>query len=248
VLGPGATDEEVDRLARRVFVNFAKYLVDFFRFSTLDEDYVKRYVKLTGTGHIGTALARGRGAIMLSAHIGNWELGGAALSLSGYPINAVVLTHQNRRINELFKNHRMMGKIRPIEIGPTLKRCYRVLKNNELLALLGDRDFSKSGFIVEFFGHPALMPKGPAVFGYRQGAAILPTFMIRNGDDTFSLMIKEPIYADASLDEEAGILDLARRYLKSIEECIREYPDQWYVFRGLWSEDNERSLRPDTVL
>lgn len=248
VLGDTVGDKKLQEMAREVFKNFAKYLVDFFRFTKIDKDYIARFVRLEGLERIDAARARGKGAILLSAHIGNWELGGAALSLSGYPVSAVVLTHQNKKINDFFTRQRLKGKMRPIEIGASLKACYRTLKGNGLLALLGDRDFTKNGLSIEFFGKTTLIPKGPAVFAYREGAAILPTFMVREPDDTFRLFIGEPIYADRQQSEELAVVELAKRYLLAIESCIRRHPSQWYVFRDLWEHNGIQSLRPDTII
>lgn len=248
VFGESADEKKLHKTARGVFRNFAKYLVDFFRFTRIDKEYIDRSIKMEGLERIDAALERGKGAILLSAHIGNWELGGAALSLSGYPVNAVVLTHQDKKINDFFTRQRMQGKMRPIEIGATLKACYRTLKGNGLLALLGDRDFTKNGLRIPFFGKATLIPKGPAVFAYREGAAILPTFMVREPGDTFRLFINEPIYADQQQDEESAVIGLAERYLLSIESCVRAYPSQWYIFRDLWEQNGAQSLRPDTIL
>jgi len=248
VLGDSVDDRKLEETAREVFKNFAKYLVDFFRFAKIDQNEIKRLVKIEGLEHINSALEKGKGAVLLSAHIGNWELGGAALSLSGYPVNAVVLTHQNRKINDFFTRQRMSGKMRPIEIGASLKACYRVLKGNGLLALLGDRDFTKSGLAIEFFGKKALMPKGPALFGYREGAAIVPTFLVRQPDDSFRLFMEPPIFADLNEDEERAVPMLASRYIRALESCIRQYPAQWYVFRGLWENDASKSMHPDTII
>lgn len=248
VLGGSIDNKKMQKTARGVFKNFAKYLVDFFRFTRIDKSYIDRCIKMEGLERIDAALARGKGAIMLSAHIGNWELGGAALSLSGYPVSAVVLTHQNKMINDFFTHQRLKGKMRPIEIGATLKACYRTLKGNGLLALLGDRDFTKNGLRIDFFGKLALIPKGPAVFAYREGAAILPTFMVREPDDTFRLFIDEPLYAETQQDEESAVVGLAKRYLLSIESCVRKYPSQWYIFRDLWEHNGAQSMRPDTII
>lgn len=248
VVGAPVDEKAVRRMSREVFKNFAKYLVDFFRFTKIDEAYIRKCVRIEGARNIDAARAKGKGGILLSAHIGNWELGGAAVALSGYPLSAVVLTHQNTMINDFFTAQRLKGRMKPIEIGAALRTCYRVLKKNELLALLGDRDFTKNGIVTEFFGRKALMPKGPAVFAYREGAAILPTFMVRQPDDTYRLTISEPIYADHSLGEDAAIEALIARYLRSIEACIREHPTQWYVFRDLWNGDERNALRPDTII
>ncbi len=240
-------NDELKIIARDVFRNFAKYLVDFFRFSKIDLSYIKKFVILKGLSNIDEAISLGKGVIMLSAHIGNWELGGFVLGMLGYPINAVVLTHQNKNINEFFIHQRSLGKMKSIEFGASLRCCYSSLKNNELLALLGDRDFSKNGILADFFGHPALMPKGPPVLSRRTGAAIVPGFMLRNPDDTFTFVFEKPILPDTTGDEKSAVKKLMEKYLSVTESYIRKYPGQWYVFKELWN-NHDKDLRPDTVI
>lgn len=225
---------EERRIARQVFRNFAKYLVDFFRFSIVDRDYIDKFVRIEGLNNIDEALSKGKGVIALSAHIGNWELGGSVLSLSGYPLSAVVLTHKHKKVNEFFKKQRLAGMVKPIEIGMALKECYRVLKDNKILALMGDRDFTGNGFRIKFFGKKALIPKGPSAFSYRIGSAIVPTFMVREDDDTFRLIFEKPIYPDRSIEEDASARQLTERYLSVIESYITARPAQWYAFRKIW--------------
>jgi lauroyl/myristoyl acyltransferase len=247
ILGKSSESEELRPIARDVFRNFAKYLVDFFRFSKMDLEYVNKFVKLEGLSNIDEALGCGKGVIMLSAHMGNWELGGFVLGTLGYPINAVVLTHQNEKINDFFKNQRAAGKMKSIEFGASLRSCYKALKNNELLALLGDRDFSNNGISMEFCGKPVVMPKGPAVLSYRTGALIVPCFITRNGDDTFTFVFEKPIDPKADGDEDSTIKSIMRRYLPLIESYVKRYPGQWYVFRDFWNQDNEE-LRTNTII
>ena len=240
-------DDGLRQTAKDVFRNFAKYLVDFFRFSKMDAEYVKRFIKMEGLSNIEDALKYGKGVIMLSAHLGNWELGAFAMGTLGYPINAVVLTHRNVRINDFFKNQRSMGKLRSIEFGASLRGCYKALKNNELLALLGDRDFSNNGLPVIFCGKSAVMPKGPAALSYRTGAAIVPSFITRDDDDTFTFAFEKPILPGTAGDEESAIKEIMGKYLPVIESYVKRYPGQWYVFRNFWNPTHEE-LHTDTVI
>jgi len=247
ILMSSSQNGELRAIARDVFRNFAKYLVDFFRFSRMDLEYVNKFVKLEGLSNIDEALESGKGVIMLSAHIGNWELGGFVLGTLGYPINAVVLTHRNEKVNDFFKNQRAAGKMKSIEFGASLRSCYKALKNNELLALLGDRDFSNNGISMEFCGKPVVMPKGPAVLSYRTGALIVPCFITRNSDDTFTIVFEKPIRPEASDYEDSAVKSIMRRYLPLIESYVKRYPGQWYVFRDFWNQNYEE-LRANTVI
>lgn len=240
--------DKLNAMATDVFRNFAKYLVDFFRFSKIDKIYIDRFVSVEGAENIKWALDRGNGVIVLSAHIGNWELGAFIMSAIGYPISGVVLRHQNKKINDFFKKQRMIGNMRPIEMGGSLKACYHTLKSNGLLALLGDRDFTKNGLRMNFFGKQALIPRGPGALSYRIGSVIVPCFTVREKGDRFKLLVGKPILPDQKLDEEAAIEKITGEYLKTIEACIRAYPTQWYVFKNIWSEDAEELLRPDTII
>ena len=234
----GREDRQVlKKMARELYRNFAKYLVDFFRFAKFDKEYVKKIVKIEGVHNIDTALAKGKGVVIMSAHIGNWELGAFVVSLLGYPISAVVLPHRNKDIDAFFRNQRLISKLKPIEIGAAVKECYKVLKSNKLLALLGDRDFTKNGLKLEFFGRATLFPKGASAFAYRLGSAIVPTLIVRQPDDSFRMIFEEPVYADRDKPEDESVEKTAKRCAAIIESYVRRYPTQWYVFKDMWSKD-----------
>ncbi len=226
---------ELNRMTRQVFRNFAKYLVDFFRFQKIDEEYIKRLVKVEGIDNLDRALEKRKGVVLLSAHIGNWELGALVVSSLRQPVLAVVLTHGDKRINDFFTRQRMTGNVKPVEIGMSLRSCYKALRNNGLVALLGDRDFSNKGLMMDFFGHPALIPKGPAVFSARLQAEIVPTFMVREKADTFRLIFGPALKKSTASEEDENIKETMKEYVAVIERYVKMYPTQWYMFKRAWS-------------
>ncbi len=161
ILGLKDDRRAYERMARELYRNFAKYLVDFFRFSRLDEEYLKKFVKIEGAQNIDAALAKGKGVIAMSAHIGNWELGGSVIAMLGYPISAVVLTHRNKKIDEFFRRQRLIGKLMPIEIGAAIKECYRVLKPKGVMLIYSPCKYVKKQYL---YPHQSLLarinPKG----------------------------------------------------------------------------------------
>ncbi len=246
IVSQDPSEKECERLAGRVFRNFARYLADFFQLSKLDGEFIKRCVKVEGEENVRKAHAAGKGVIILSAHIGNWELGGVVMSLIGYPLNVVALTHQNQEVNNFFLRQRAFGKVEVIPIGPGLKKCFSVLRHNGFLALLGDRDFSDRGIRMDFFGHPAKIPTGPAALSVRTGAMIVPTFMIRQEDDTFTLTFEESLTPRAAGTKEERERDLMVRYLAVIEGYVRKYPTQWFMFQEVWND--KANSGPYTVI
>jgi Kdo2-lipid IVA lauroyltransferase/acyltransferase len=231
---PSEDEVNLHRMAKKVFVNFAKYLVDFFRFEKLDKKFLEEKIKVVGRDNLDNALKEGRGVIALTAHIGNYELGGAVISLLGYRFNAVALDHKNKSVNDFFIGQRARTGVKVIPLGSALRKCYEALNKGEVLALVGDRDFSNHGIVTEFFGRKSLIPKGPAAFYTRTGASIVPGFLIRMPDDTFELRFEKSISYKMTGDMEVDEKRVTDLCVKAIEDYIKRYPSQWYMFRRFW--------------
>jgi KDO2-lipid IV(A) lauroyltransferase len=127
-----------------------------------------------------------------------------------------------------------MKGVEVIPIGLALRRCFSILANNRILGLLGDRDYFDNGIEIEFLGKRTIIPKGPAVFARRCGSPIVPTFMIRNPDDTFTFKFYEPIMTGLTNNKDEDLLITTKKITKVLEDVIRSYPTQWYVFRRFW--------------
>jgi len=224
------------RIAKEVFVNFAKYLVDFFRFSKLTTGYIERNVKIIGKDNLDEALKNGKGVITLTAHIGNYELGGAIVAALGYPFNAVALGHKNKLVNNFFITQRRIAKINVISMGAALRKCYECLKRGEILALLGDRNFSEHGIQLKFFDRDCSFPKGPATLSLRTGASIVPTFITRLPDDTFQFVFEKPIFYSLTGNFEDDMQRITKSYINIIEEYVTKHPSQWFMFRRFWTQ------------
>ncbi len=228
---PVSEHKKIGRYARSVFINFGKYLVEFFRAEYLKKDDLGKYVKIEGLEYIDAALEKGKGIIVLSAHIGNWELGGVFMSLLGYPMFAVALPHRHAKVNKFFNYQReRLGEVVVPSIGVALRKIYDALKKNQIVALVGDRDFANAGRKMSFLGETKIIPKGPAVLSMRTGAALIPAFTLRLKDDTFVIRFLPQISCSGS--EEC----IMENFVKTIEDVIRKNPTQWLMFREFWKE------------
>lgn len=234
VIFPKKTKKEILRIQRNLFRNFAKYLVDFFRFEKLDLQYLKEKIRLLNLNYLDKARSCGKGVIVLTAHLGNWELGGVVLAILGYPFWAVTLPHKDKKVDDFFNFQRQSKGVKVIHLGKAVKTILDVIKNRELIALVGDRDFTEKGVISDFFGKPAMFPQGPAALSLKTGAVIVPGFMLRNRDDTFTLSIEKPLEFKASGSREKDLQELIRQYTAIFEDYIRRFPEQWYMFRRFW--------------
>lgn len=250
-LAPIIRDEKKRKeIARSVFVNFAYYLVDFFRYSKLDDKFIKKYVKVSGEDYLNGCFSRRQGIIIISAHLGNYELGGAVTSLLKQSTYAIALPHKNKHINDFFNRQRRRVNMKVIPTGMAIKQCFSLLKQGEMIAFLGDRNFIGGGVEVEMFSRQAKIPRGAFFFALKTGACIIPSFFIRENKYFYHLIFEKPIFgapdlsgAD-SLGENTGYVSpagtpeqekvLMNKYLQVLEKYIQKYPDQWYMFGKYW--------------
>ncbi|NQT32813.1 MAG: lysophospholipid acyltransferase family protein [Candidatus Omnitrophica bacterium] len=241
VLGEDTPNAVIDEHVRGIFVNFAKYLADFFKFTRYTKEHIDQNIEIVDIENLDDALAEGNGAILLSLHLGNWELGAAIIASIGYPLSALVLEHADKRINDFFVKQRDINSMKVIQMGLQaglrIKECFRVLKKNESLAIVGDKDYTSNGLEIEFFGKKAVLPKGPAVFALKTKAPIVFTVLTREKDDTFKFYFEKSIKCENTGDADKDIRGVMSEYIKLFEKYIRMYPDQWYAFKRLWKPD-----------
>jgi len=236
VIFPEAKNKQLRKISKKVFRNFAKYLADFFRFEKLNRAYIDKNIKLENLHYFDQALAVGKGVVVLTAHLGNWELGGVVLAQLGYPFWAVALSHKNKKVNDFFVAQRARKGVNVIAMGKAIRSCISEIRNNHMVALVGDRDFTEKGIVIDFFNKPTHFPEGPAALSLMTGASIIPGFMLRNSDDTFTLRIEKPVEFSPTGDKAKDLKNLITVYNGIVEDYIRRYPDQWYVFRRFWVE------------
>jgi len=225
-------EEKRNELAKKVFVNFAYYLADFFRYARINKKFIKKYVSFEGLGAIDQKIKKNQGVILLTAHLGNYELGGAVMSLLGYPLSVVALPHLDLRTNNFFNRQRQRVGIKVIPAGQAVKKSISVLEKGEILALLGDRDFFHSGRRQKVFSRYANIPRGMAFFAKKGTAAVIPTFFIRENKYYYRLIFEKELHCDREGNNfESAMI---QEYVTVLEKYLQRYPDQWYLFQKYW--------------
>lgn len=238
VLAIARPGDDVTFLTKEVFRNFGRYLVEFFKLANaIDREFIRRNVTIHNLHYLQEALACGKGVVLVSGHIGNWELGGLIFGTLGYPTVAVALPHKERPVNELFNQQRAARGVEVIPSHLAVRRCLEALQENKIVAVIADRDFGNNGIIMDFLGRKAMIPKGAALFGCKTGAAIVPVFLLRDGKERFTLIIERPVYPQKTAEHpipESTLIAVIKQYLGVIEQQIRQRPDQWLMFRSFW--------------
>lgn len=227
------------RLARRSFANYAVYLVDFLRFTSLDAEQLRARVVFDGWGALH-AQRTGNGIVFITMHFGNWDLGAAGLALNGFPIVVIADTFGDPRLNErVLGARRHLGmEIVPAErMGPAILRG---LRHNNVVAVLIDipMEPGQSAVTVDFFGAPVSVPDGPARIALRTGATVVAATVARTHPWGESVRPRTtPIAFTPTGDPEHDVRALTQATMHALEAMVRDQPEQWYIFRNLWPAD-----------
>jgi len=231
--GCPAGEEELFALARETFRNFGKYLADFFWFTGPRAGLLAGLVHVSDRSRLqlDRALAGGRGVLGVTAHLGNWEAGPAVLAGMGMKVNAVVMPMEDRRTDRLFQARRRSRGINVISIGSAARDSVAALRRGEIVALVGDRDYTRHSARFEFMGAPASFPVGPAKICSLSGAPILAGFLVRVANDSFEMLLHDPIVPRRGMPWQ----EIQAELLRILEDGIRSYPTQWFIFDDFWA-------------
>jgi len=228
-------DKKTLRLyVKDVYKNFGIYMVEFFQIPKWDEKMLKKKVKVVNIHYLDQALAKSKGAIVITAHLGNWELAGIATSLLGYNLSAIALPFKNRKIASIFINRRRSKGINVILTGANPKEYLKALKKNSVIAILGDRLFTEKGIPIKFMGKQTYLPRGPATLAIRWGAAYLPGFLLREKYGKYTLVFDKEIEIPDIPNQQEQIRTLVEKSARVLEKFIIKYPEQWLNFSKMW--------------
>lgn len=231
-------DRVASAMVRQVFRNFGKYLAEFLTMTKhFNHAFIRDHVRVSGSEHIDDVLKQGKGCIIVSAHLGNWEFPGALLSLLGYTLSVVALPHKDPKVNALFNDQRTFFGTTVIPTTIAIRRCVEYVKANRVVALLSERAFGANGMVMDFLGRPTMIPKGAAIFSIKTGAPIVTCFFLRKDNNDFEVRFGAPLYPPSVVGGKISDGELKigiERYLRVIEEEIRQNPTQWLMFRKFW--------------
>lgn len=232
-LGSGANPSVVRRIARQCMRNFCKYAIDFLRFSSLSPHIGGDRVTIHGLENLDSALREGKGAILVSLHIGNFDLGVRLISRLGYPVSAIVDTLKIGQVDRLVRKWRANLGVRLIATKEGVTKMAEVLRKNELLALLIDCPEYERGIEVKFGHKSAMLPAGAATLALRTGAKVIPCGLVRLSNNTFHGFIGEHIKFHPSGNLTLDIKEFTQCIVSALERIARQFTDQWYMFRPL---------------
>ncbi len=200
-----------------------------FKYTYINEDYISNTLNL------------GKGVILLSAHIGNWDVAGNLLFDRLYKcINIIMLDNERRDIKSIYNSITEKRRFKTIEVSKDgmnmMISVRRALKNNEIVCFHGDRVFGSTGAILTLFGGDARFPDGPFRIAAITGAPIIPVFTMKTGMRHYTFIAYSPITFNNISDENRNnlIRQAMESYISVLEDVVRKYPYQWFNFHNVW--------------
>jgi Kdo2-lipid IVA lauroyltransferase/acyltransferase len=239
---PELTRDAVLDLAARSYESLGRTSIETAILpGTSREDILARVERVEGWEYVEEALAKGRGIIAVTGHLGNWEFAGAYVAARGVPIDAVTRGAANKLFEAYVTKTREGIGMSVIHDKDAVRRAPRALRENHLVALVADHDaLGLASTFVPFFGRPAKTPRGPAVFALRFDSPVLFMTGVRQPSGRYAFIVK-PVDVPLTGDREADVDAIVLRYTQMLEAMIREYPDQYF-----WQHRRWRRQPPDT--
>ncbi len=243
---PEKSRSELLVIARDTYRNAAMSMVEYARLPVTTHEQMKRRIQFEGVESFDKAIARGRGAVLITGHFGSWELMGASFIALGYKVSFLVGEQKNKAVDDLMNGLRRSKGIGIISMGASMRQVLKALKSNQFVAMLSDQDAGSHGVFVDFLGRPASTPFGPASFAVRTGACIVPGFILREGLSNHRVVLEEPILPAEGANEKEESLRLTQEYTRALERHVRERPDHWLWLHRRWKTRPEalRSQSP----
>jgi KDO2-lipid IV(A) lauroyltransferase len=234
---PGISQTELQSLLENAFASYMRYWCDTFRFPNWDKDRINSTVTVTRENLMLDGIKSGKGVIVSLPHAGNWDHAGAYFCLKGIHLVTVAERLKPERLFLEFLRYRQAMGMEVLALDSrSIATLAQRLREGHLVALVADRDLSKSGIDVEFFGHPARMPAGPAVLAVKTGAILLTAFV--NYTERGIHITFDEIHVPSSGTQEEKISEIVQSSADNFARGIADYPQDWHMLQRIWIDED----------
>lgn len=233
--GNGKDEKEIEEIAKNVFKNIGRVAAEFAKMTSYKRDFIERIIEIDGVENFQKAIDKGKGIILLGAHLGNWELLAYSLALRGYPLNIIARPLDNPLIERFVLKQRTAAGAMVIAKKNALRDILYCLKKGEQVGILLDQNVAQQeGIFVDFFGRIACTSFGLALIALKIDVTILPIFLVYIGDGKYKRLVGSEIKIKRSGDFDKDMAYNTALFTKVIESYIRRYSDQWFWVHRRW--------------
>ena len=231
---PEWSAKEIRELSRRIFMNFGITLVEMLQCTFMSHEEVLNALRVEGEENFNKAFKSNRGIVIVSAHMGNWEVGLHITNYYGKPMLGVAAKTRYGWADILLSRSRNRLGNTIIDKKGALPKITEGLRRGEVIGMLIDQSRRKHGVEVTFFGRKATASPAAALLALRCNSLVLPAFCVRRSDGQLTIQVKTPFELTRTGDLRSDIQSNTQRMIDVVEEMVRTYPDQWFWLLKPW--------------
>jgi len=245
VIFPEKSDAALQRDALNTYRQYARDTIDFVKALSASSEEAQRIFDLGNNRQLFEGvLAEGRGALLVTGHYGNWEIGGLLMGrVIGLPLTVVAMAESNDEVNRLRHQTRQRMGVDTLEVRQSLETALQIrglLAQNRFVAMLIDRHMGRDRVAVKLFGREAWFLQTPALLGYLTGAPLVACFLERDGPGHFKTRAVGPIRVDRMLPRNDAVRKATQEVADAIEARVRANPHSWYHFYRYWEAQHDQ--------
>jgi KDO2-lipid IV(A) lauroyltransferase len=231
---PNKPDKWVKDTAGACYRHFGRVAVEMARLPKLTPGWIEKHVEFVRKDILDRSLEQGKGVVVFSGHLGNWEIMGAAVAVLGYPATYIVTTQRNKGVEAWMDDLRRSRGVEIIKTHDSPRLMIKALRDNRLLAVLFDQDAHQDGEFVPFFGRMASTPRGGAVLQQKTKAS--PIFCHATGlpRGKWRITFEDIPPFDSNLETTQAVKKLLTYVTARLEQQIRKHPEQWLWMHRRW--------------
>ncbi len=235
----GRSGADLERLCRENVAQFSQMLADYFYCASHSTEKADALLEAWhGKEHLMTARDQGKGVIVITGHLGNWELGGILLALRGLPMTVITLDEPSTALTEWRDAYRRKLGIKTIAVGPGREFAFvemiQTLRRGECLAMLVDRPYAGTGTPVQFFGRQAEFSSAAALLWQHTGAPVVPAFVVRSASGGYCSFAEPAVPMQSREDSRSALAANTQAVASVFESIIQRYPEQWFNYVPIW--------------
>jgi Kdo2-lipid IVA lauroyltransferase/acyltransferase len=234
---PDWTESQRQIVIQGMLRNLGRMAAEFARLPKYTKQNIQQIVVLDGQENFLEGQRRGKGVLILTGHIGGWELSSFAHSLYGYPLHYMARPIENAKIDALVNRYRSLSGNQPIFKNKSARVMLRVLKEAGTIGILADQNtLPQEAVFVDFFGKAASTTTGIARVALHTDAAVVPGYAVWDEEiGKYRLRFEPPVELIRTGNAERDVQDNTQKFTKVLEEIIRKYPEQWIWLHGRWN-------------
>lgn len=238
---PEKTGRERKKIVRQCFIQFGAGFAEMYHLHRKKRSYLQQMTEVDGMDRLRSAVASGKGVVIVGSHLSNFPFGMLALSSMGFPVAALIRAADNSQVetmNNEIRRHFGLSWIYAKPRERAARECLRWLGKGRILWILVDQR-NRKGIVAKFLGHLSQVAPGAALFAQKLGCPVLPVVTVRMDNSRYRVIIGDEIPVVSSGDRNADLRENMERFLEAVGQHVKKHPEQWTWFHKMWKVRKE---------